>query len=370
MAYDNRTPGTETHAERRCPNCGARVAREANTCFMCGQDLRVQPKRRRRVSWIDALLVVAVLAVLVFWWRMSARPRAEVDTGQTAELILPTNVPLLAPTDTPTPDPTPSPTSTPVPAKETFVTHVVKPGETLLGIAGAYGVTVDQIQQANNIGDALIRVGDELTIPVLREGSAAAPVGNVTNFNYTVESGDTIATIAARFGSTIQDILDANQLAADDVIRPGDDLIVPVRQVPAEVVQAAEETPANVETGDLTPQPEGAIYIEPRLVGPANRSTISREEPVLLRWVSVDVLAPNEWYVLMIYPTEGAALTLPSIWTKATSHRLEQDLAPDEGESATYSWQVSVVRVTTGPDGERILEPVSPPSALRQFTWE
>ena len=372
MAYDNRTPGTETHAERRCPNCGARVAREATTCFMCGQDLRVRTKRRRRVSWVDALLVLAVVGVLAFWWRMSARPPAEADTGQTAELILPTQVPLLEPTDTPTPEPSPTPTPTPIPAKKTFVTHVVKPGETLLGIAGAYDVTVDQIQQANNLGDALIRVGDELTIPVLQEGGTAAqPAGDLTNFNYTVESGDTIVSIAARFGSTIQDILEANQLTADDVIRPGDELIVPVRQVPDEVVQAAEDAPPSVaEAGDATPEPESAIYIEPRLVGPPNRATISREEPVLLRWVSVDVLEPNEWYVLMIYPVEGAALTLPSIWTKATSHRLEQALAPDEGESATYSWQVSVVRVTAGPNDERILEPVSPPSALRRFTWE
>ncbi len=371
MTYEPQPPTTESHADRRCPNCGARVAREANTCFMCGHDLRIKPQRRRRVSWVDALLVVAVLAVLLFWWQMSSRPRDEGGDEPVAELILPTNVPLLEPTPSPTPEPTAIPTPTPVKAQATFVTHEVKSGETLLAIASVYDVTVDEIQQANNMADVLIRPGDELTIPVLRAGAdAPPPPGTVTNFSYTVAAGDTIVSIAARFGATIQDILDGNGMAADDVIRPGDDLVIPVRQVPSEVVQAAEDAPITIETDGSLSAPDSAIYIEPRLVGPANRASVSREEPVLLRWVSVDVLEPNEWYVLMIYPTEGAALTLPSIWTKATSHRLEQDLASDEGEFATYSWQVSVVRVMSDFDGNSLLEPASPPSALRVFTWE
>jgi len=339
---------------------------------MCGHDLRIQPKRRRRVSWIDALLVVGVLAVLLFWWQMSSRPRRnDGDDEQVAELILPTNVPLLEATATPTSEPTATPTPVPAKSKETFVTHEVKQGETLLAIASVYDVTVDQIQKANNMGDVLIRVGDELTIPVLREESdAPPPAGSVTNFAYIVESGDTIVSIAARFGATIQDILDANNMDAGDVIRPADELIVPVRQVPVEVVQTAEEAPITIESDGSQSDPEGATYIEPRLVGPANQASVSREEPVLLRWVSVDVLAPNEWYVLMIYPAEGAALTLPSIWTKATTHRLEQALAPNEGESATYSWQVSVVRVMSDFDGDNLFEPASPPSALRAFTWK
>ncbi len=114
----------------------------------------------------------------------------------------------------------------------------------------------------------------------------------------------------------------------------------------------------------------GSIYIEPRLTGPANRATISREEPVLLRWVSVDLLAPNEWYVLLIYPNEGTAQDLPTIWTKGTSYRLGTEFAPEEGQSAGYTWLVSVVRVNPMPDGRRELEAASPPSLTRTFTWE
>ena len=52
-------------AERRCPNCGTRVARNAESCFMCGYDLRKQPQRGRRISWVDVVLVVLTIALVI-----------------------------------------------------------------------------------------------------------------------------------------------------------------------------------------------------------------------------------------------------------------------------------------------------------------
>ncbi len=69
--------------------------------------------------------------------------------------------------------------------------------------------------------------------------------------------------------------------------------------------------------------PSETIYIELRLIGPPDNAVLSREEAALLRWISVDVLDPNEWYVLLVYPVSGSAQTLLSIWTKATSYRLD-----------------------------------------------
>ena len=134
---------------------------------MCGYDLRKQPQRGRRISWVDVVLVLAVLAVLVFWWRVGTESAAETTTDDAVQAILPTSVPLLDPTATPEPTPTAPPTATP----SQFVTtpvevkHTVQSGDTLLSIALDYGVTVEEIQQANNLTGVLIRVGDELIIP-------------------------------------------------------------------------------------------------------------------------------------------------------------------------------------------------------------
>ena len=348
---------------------------------MCGHDLRTPERRRRRISWIDALLVAAVLAVLVFWWRIASQPQLESDTAPAGEQLMPTNIPLMTATAvlTATAESDEEPTATveePTPEVRTdgSVKHTVRSGETLLGISGLYGVTVEDIQAANGLGSVLIRAGDVLIIPIVRSEGDSPASQVASQFEYSVQSGDTIVSMAARFGSTVQDILQANNLTDNDLIRPGDVLVVPVRRVPSEVLaSSAEATPTPTPAAQdrpFIPPPAETIYIAPRLIGPPDDATIGRDESVLLRWISVDVLDGNEWYVLLLYPVSGAAQNIPSIWTKATSYRLESDLAPEEGETAEYAWQVSVVRVQPGVNSQHALEAASPPSDLRSFTWK
>lgn len=340
------------------------MARDAESCFMCGHDLRTPVRGRRRFSWIDALLVVAVLAVLAVWWSIASQPREEVVGTDDAQALLPTNIPLL----TPTPEgavatlPEISPTVIASVREDGVVRHTVQGGETLLAIAALYEVSVEEIQAANDLDSVLIRAGDELIIPITREASALNGDTVASTFEYTVQSGDTIISIANRFGSTPQEILRANGLTGENpVIRAGDVIRVPVPQVPAEVLASG----AGVGAQDSA----GGLYAEPRLIGPPDDVVIAHTDPVLLRWISVDVLQPNEWYVLLIYPLNGAAQQFPSIWTKATSYRLDTSFAPETGESAEYAWQVSVVRVRPGAGEQVALDAASPTSELRNFSW-
>jgi LysM repeat protein len=259
-----------------------------------------------------------------------------------------------------------------------IIRHRVRQGETLLSIATLYGVTVEEIQAANNLTDVLIRSGDELMVPVQVASPSGASGATVeSRFEYTVQPGDTIISIANRFGGTVEEILITNGLTNNDFIRPGDVLMIPVRDVPAEVLaSSAPPVPTEAPPGDgsapAAPAPApvaGPTYPEPRPIGPPNEAIVPADEAVLLRWVSVDVLAPDEWYVLLLYPISGPARSFPSIWTKATSYRLDTEFAPTNGEAATYAWQVSVVRVRQGVNNQFALEAASPPSELRSFTW-
>jgi LysM repeat protein len=348
---------------------------------MCGHDLRIQHKRRQRVSWIDALLVMAVVVVLAVWWRIASEPRPEQAAAQDVAAILPTSIPVLddalpiaATVIVQTPTPTPLPTA----SASGVIRHRVRQGETLLAIATQYSVTVEDIQAANGLTGALIRAGDELVIPVTIPADSAAvdstdgSTGSTvqSRFEYAVQPGDTIISIANRFGSTVEEILVINNLTNNDFIRPGDILLIPVRDVPAEVLTSTGDPVSGPVSGDgAPPAPAGPVYGEPRPIGPANEEIIPVSDAVLLRWVSVDLLAPNEWYVLLIYPISGSARSFPSIWTKATSYRLEPAMAPAAGDNATYAWQVSVVRVKPGVNNQYALEAASPPSPLRSFTW-
>jgi len=349
--------------ERRCPNCGTRVARDADSCFMCGHNLRIQPRRQQRIAWVDVVLVLAVVAVLVLWWRLGNQPQQDPDEAA-AQGILPGDVPLLGATITPTLTLTPTIAAAPTSAAPTYITHAVQAGETLLEIAGIYNISVDELQAANGLTDEFIQIDQELIIPVARAEVSPTPSVITEQPQYTVRPGDTIISIALTFGSTSSAILQANNLSQDALIRPGDVLIIPV----SPLAQAALESTNQSTSTTTPPDNSNTVYIEPRSIGPADAATITREEAVLLRWISVDVLAPNEWYVVLIQADNGEPI--PSVWTKATSHRLETDSAPAQGQSVTYKWQVTVVRVNVAPNGQTQLEAASPPSAERTFVWQ
>lgn len=330
---------------------------------MCGYDLRNQAQGRRRFSWIDLTLVIAVLAVLVFWWRVGTESVQEVDKADVVQAILPTSVPLMAATATPVPTATPLPTPTPVPiVQETLlIRHVVDSGETLLSIAIDYDVSVEEIQRANNLTSELIRVGDELVIPVLRDSAAAQSSAAATNFEYIVKSGDTLSTIAITFGTTVDELLSANKLAVGEFLQPGDALRLPLLGAPPEALAVEPVASADATTA--------ASYAAPRLRTPEEGSILVRTDPVNFAWEGADALAANEWFVLQVLPRNLAARKLPPAWTKQPGFRLEPALAPGEGEPADYAWLVSVVRVSRSAEGRAFVEAASTPSTVRTFSW-
>lgn len=108
---------------------------------------------------------------------------------------------------------------------ETGTLHVVAPGETLAGIARAYGITAEALAAANGITDpSTIYAGTTLVI-----GTAPAPVvaGGGTTAGHIVAAGDTLGSIAARYGTSVTQLVAANQIADPNLIRAGDTLAVP-----------------------------------------------------------------------------------------------------------------------------------------------
>lgn len=79
----------------------------------------------------------------------------------------PTPTATLPPTATPTS--TPLPTETPIPPTPTpdFAIHTVQYGDTLYGLAEIYAISVDDLIEANNLADAnVLSEGDNLLIPL------------------------------------------------------------------------------------------------------------------------------------------------------------------------------------------------------------
>jgi LysM repeat protein len=138
----------------------------------------------------------------------------EVDAGPTA---------VLAATIAPTPE---------------IVTHVVQAGEGLIGIAAFYGIDLDTLLDANGLAaDSVIWPGQELLVPL-----DTIPQGTW----HTVQPGETLESIALRYGVSVEEIQNTNSLPDPNAIYEGQRLAIPgVR------VEAGEEAPP----ADLTPTP-------------------------------------------------------------------------------------------------------------------
>ena len=100
-------------------------------------------------------------------------------------------------------------------------THVVSAGETLAGIASKYGTSVDSLVSANELSNPnVIRIGQQI---VIAAGPAPAPAtaAPAPGSTHTVGAGDTLASIAAQHGTTAEVIAAANGITDTSVIYVG-----------------------------------------------------------------------------------------------------------------------------------------------------
>src|SRR5699024_1403091 len=126
------------------------------------------------------------------------------------------------------------------------VVYTVRSGDTVSGIAARHDTTVRAIVDANDLNSrALIRIGQTLRIPGSggsssssggssssqsaggSAGGSSASSSSSGSVEHKVMAGDTVSSIAAQYGSSVSDIVEANDLGANAVIRVGQTLRVP-----------------------------------------------------------------------------------------------------------------------------------------------
>lgn len=395
---------------------------------MCGASLKEEKKKRRfrlpqgEVLW--PLLVFAAL-VLVWLWRPWEReqPQAMAEVTPTATptaTARPSATYAVAPTATPLYSPTPPPTAT-LPPNQTV--HIVESGETVSSIAKQYGTTASAILQANGLKtNTIISVGQQLAIPLPAANTSTptvTPTPSPTPFEYAIKSGETLSGIAKRYNTTVEALMEANDIVDATLVRAGTKIIIV--QPPDFTATMAYET-YEVEQGDtlytisskygvtiatlrevngltgdrlsvgqklripvgtatpvptlsptptLTPTP-GPPYPAPALLAPADEAEFEGPEvTILLTWASVGILDEEEWYVVRLRRSGAVAEQLPLVWTKATSWRLPAGLYVGGLDTAQrFTWQVMVMRQTgVAEDGTWTGEAASPSSGTRTFAW-
>jgi murein DD-endopeptidase MepM/ murein hydrolase activator NlpD len=150
-----------------------------------------------------------------------------------------------------------------MPAREVVLIYTVNPGDTLRGIAARFGVDVPTMINSNDIPDPdSLQIGSELRV---------LPVAGL---EYKVRKGDTVRSIADRLGVSPQMIMDytPNGISADAVLQIDQTLIVPggrPERVPAVAVRPQTGTTAAKVTKPATgaggSKPAASTKVKPKV---------------------------------------------------------------------------------------------------------
>ena len=119
-----------------------------------------------------------------------------------------------------------------------FITYRIRPYETMFQIAERHGLTLQQLMRFNNFTPTTpIRPGQVIRIPIIQPirppGPEPLPPGTrpPPNRVYVVRRGDTLRSIARRFGVSVENIMFMNNLRRP-TIHVGQRLIIPMGITP------------------------------------------------------------------------------------------------------------------------------------------
>ncbi|MCC6169226.1 MAG: LysM peptidoglycan-binding domain-containing protein [Caldilineaceae bacterium] len=138
--------------------------------------------------------------------------------------------------------------------------YTIRPGDTLLSVALAYGAAWENLAAANGLSEnALLQIGQVIRLPganapvagapaaaeAAGAAPAAEPVPPVESEPYTVQAGDTLFTIAGRRGVTWQEVASLNGFGEQVLLQIGQEIQVPKKKaVSANIPTSFTSTPA------------------------------------------------------------------------------------------------------------------------------
>ncbi|HWQ99965.1 MAG TPA: M23 family metallopeptidase [Candidatus Methylomirabilis sp.] len=143
-------------------------------------------------------------------------------------------------------------------------TYVVQPGDTLSTIARRFGVNVGTILWANSRTEfQFLRPGDALKIP---------PVSGVL---IRVKKGDTIIALAAKYSSDVNEIIRVNRLVPDESLPLGLEIVMPGGRPPY-VAPVAVHEPVPTRPGPRPPNADTTVSPLSKLLWPTSGRVITQ----------------------------------------------------------------------------------------------
>lgn len=100
--------------------------------------------------------------------------------------------------------------------------YTVVKNDTLWGLSKKYGVSVSDLKKANGISGHLIYVGQKLQIPTkstkTAKTSTSTSTVDTTSTTHTVVKGDTLWSLAKKYGVSVSTLMKANNLSSSTIL--------------------------------------------------------------------------------------------------------------------------------------------------------
>ena len=119
-------------------------------------------------------------------------------------------------------------------SEDVGVYYTVKAGDTLYGIAKAYGLSVDDLKKMNGLKNNSISIGQKILV-----GGTGEIIDGTDYDSYVVKSGDNLYAIARKYGITVDKLKDINNLSSN-LLNVGQKLLVPKNDSNKYIVKAGD----------------------------------------------------------------------------------------------------------------------------------
>ena len=146
--------------------------------------------------------------------------------------------------------PLPAPETPEIPSTENTIIYTVKRGDTLSEIARDYATTVSNIVSLNTFitNPNLIYPGQQITIKTNSNTSLNS------NGIYIVKSGDTLSHIALKYNTTVNRLVELNNIKNRNLIYPGQEIIVASSESTINIPNSCGKVLYQIKRGDTLSQ--------------------------------------------------------------------------------------------------------------------
>ena len=156
-------------------------------------------------------------------------------------------------------------------------TYTIKSGDTLWDIAVNNGTTVDALMQDNNLSSHLIYPGDKLNYSS-NSSSSVEKLAQVKNDGYyTIALGDTLGTVADKFGTSVDNLVEINNLSNPHLVYVGQVIKVDGNAAPKATPAVAQAAPVQAAPVQAAPvaRVQAAPVAQTRVAAPAAQTKVA-----------------------------------------------------------------------------------------------